>query len=177
MSHQRTVIRNKIRDLLIAGNTAAADKVFANRVVPIQEDELPCITVYTNGETAEIYNTAPRELERRLSVVVEIANKVEETIDESLDDLAKEVEYILDQDDTVGGTASDIVYQGSDLAIRDEGENLIGALRLTYEVKYYTYQGKDPETIEDFTGVDVTWDMKEGDDNPDTTDSINLEVE
>lgn len=135
--HQRKLIRDKIVSLLVDKTDAGAN-VFPSRKRPVEEQILPTIQVYANSESVEIWQEAPREYERRLSISVEITAKENDDLDVTLDTIAEDVEAQLTQDHTLGELCRDIILTGTDITINDNGDTLIGSCKITYDVLYYT---------------------------------------
>lgn len=141
----RKEIRKKIGEILML-NTAAGANVFVSRTRKISASSLPAILVYTRQETAEEFNTAPRELKRTLTVGIEIVARADDELDDTLDDLAQEVERIMsenqlladDDGDPESERCSDIAYTGAEITLTGDGDNQHGACVLSYDVTYYT---------------------------------------
>jgi hypothetical protein len=144
--HPRQLIREAAKVVLVgtapAFLTAAGDRVFETRIIPYRKRELPAIALYTLTEPIDQAgsNTAPRKLKRQLSLMIEAAAAVpaEGTIDDVLDELALEIEIAMHREDTLGGLVSDLMLASTEMDVAGEGENLLGVLRLTYSVTYYT---------------------------------------
>lgn len=159
MTHQRKSIRDAIVALLTDATTAGAS-VYSSRVRAIDETDLPMILVYANTETASIYQEAPRELERVLSVDVKIVAKADDDLDDALDAIADEVENVLMQDDSLGGLCDQMLLKNTELTLTPEGDTLLGSCVLTYEVNYYTYSVADQTEdnhVNDLETVDAVW--------------------
>lgn len=140
--HPRRVIRAKVVELLIAGATAAADRVYPTRVVPHRRGSLPVLSVYTLEETVdpESANTAPRELTRDVTLRIEgWVQAGAEAVDDQLDDLAEEVEAIMEIDPFLDGTCVQSVLAETETEVIQEGDRLIGVLLMAYTVTYRTY--------------------------------------
>lgn len=176
--HQRQTIRDSVVSILKAGNTTVGDNVFPSRFLPLEKETLPCINVYTKSETADIYQAAPRQHERKLTLSVEINVRAVSGIDDTLDSIAEEVEHVLMQDDTLGDVCGDCVYTGSEVTILENGDAPIGSCVLTYEVTYYTYAVADVTETNgdaDLNEADVTWHSPTTPDGQDdATDKIDL---
>jgi hypothetical protein len=159
MAHPRQLIRQAVRTLL-DGVTVAGARVSATRVdVPYRKVDLPAISVYTLEETVEdeSSSTAPRELERELTL--EIAGFVEfgEGVDDRMDDLAQEIETAMHADPFLGGLAGDCLLVATELSVRGEGDRLAGVVTLTYAVTYRTLAPEPPadDDMDDFLRVDA----------------------
>lgn len=153
--HQRQVIRHVVRALLF-GNTAADERVVASRMLPYRKNELPAISVYTVEETVdkESASTAPREYTRDLKL--EIAGWVAPgpNVDDDMDALALEIETLVELDPYFGGAVGDSILESTALAIRGEGDQLMGLVTLTYAVTYRTLAPEAPTLVDDFLRVD-----------------------
>ncbi len=157
--HQRKQIRDKVVSLLIE-KTDAGHKIFPSRVIPIEEQTLPSIQVYANSETSEIWQEAPREYERKLSLSVQITAQAGDQLEDVLDQIAEQVENVLRQDHTLGELCRDIVLAGTELTINQNGDTLIGSCNITYDILYYTLAVADripANGYDDLNEMDITW--------------------
>jgi hypothetical protein len=140
MPHPRQLIREACKAQLIAAATAAADRVTETRVVPHKRPKLPAIAVYMLAETVDptSWGTAPRELKRFADLAIEAAAEAAADVDDALDNLALQIEAAIHKDETLGGKASDCVLASSEIDVLEEGQQLIGVVRLNFRVTYYT---------------------------------------
>lgn len=175
--HQRTVIRDKAKALLL-GNTLAGDHVFRSRVKPYRRDHLPAIGVYFNGGQAGHEDSSPRIYVRREDLVVEIvaAELADKGVDELLDDLCEQVENVFLVDEELGGTVWDCELADTDLRPTREGDRVYGSARLTFRTTYPTVPLEGD--ADDFNELGVGWDVgPEPDGTPEAEDEINLQEE
>lgn len=157
--HQRKQIRDKVV-LLLIGKTDAGNNIFPSRVRPIEEQTLPTIQVYANSESSEIWQEAPREYERKLSLSVQITAKADDSLEDSLDAIALQVEDVLRQDHTLGELCRDVILSGTELNITQNGDTLIGSCNVTYDILYYTLAVADripANGYDDLNEMDITW--------------------
>ena len=164
MSGQRKKIREAIKALLV-NKTPSADRVWTNRPNPLSlrpgqkstREQLPAILIYTKVEDAEVFNEAPREYLRTVEVIVEVAAAMNDTIDDTLDEYAEQIEDIILEDDSLGQdpqypndprerVAAETRIIRTNLVIADGGEIPIGAAIITFEVDYYKYSPGEPST-------------------------------
>lgn len=140
MSHLRQLIRQNIISTL-SGNTSAGSNVFSTRYYPIEQAKLPAISVFTMSEGTD-YATInyPRRQIRTLDVAVELFVSATSTIDDTLDDLAVQVEELLQNDVTRGGYAknTDIVSFSADFD--GSGEKPVGVGKFTVRVMYMNFE-------------------------------------
>ncbi len=101
MVHQRTVIRHAVVALLL-GQTAAATRVYAARQLPVRKGELPAVMVFTNRDPVDpdSADTAPRELRRRLELVIDalVAGVDGAALEDALDAIALQIETAMAAD-------------------------------------------------------------------------------
>lgn len=153
--HQRTIIRNAAKAILLAAQTACGERVFASRARKLWPHEFPAMLVYTLTEDCSGHDSAPREVKRSLSLVIQIAiegdtertpeNEGEALADEQLDTICKQVEDALAADDTLNGTVSDCMLMRTDIQLVEDGDDVTLAAIMTWTVEYYTYM---PEYVE-----------------------------
>lgn len=185
MPHQRKLIRDHAVSMLM-GQTAAGSKVFANRVRPLISngwlDRLPAIVIYTLDESSEIFNAAPHEYMRTVQLMVEIQARAEENLDDVLDAIADDVERILLRDDTLGGTVNDLRYAQTRMALREDGENLIGACLIQFDAEYLDVRpdGSDEvpgfnATLPDLNTVTTQYSLNNQQDDPDDRAETRIE--
>lgn len=170
MPHQREVIRKKIRDLIVAGATVAGSRVYPSRVLPLRGIELPAIAVYTLDETVsgDSLATAPRELTRDLSVVIEawvkagaVTDPKVEQVDDRMDELAEQIETIMHADPYLGGEAGESILTGTETEIVEEGDRTLGLLLLSYRVTYRTLAPIAPVLADDFNTIGTEYNVTE----------------
>lgn len=158
MAHQRKVIRDKVRDLLL-GKTAAGTRVYATRVLPLRKVEVAALAVYTTDERVaqESRATAPRELTRDLSLVIEGMALATPgvSVDDALDALILQVEAVMHADPRLGGTAVDSILDTTETEIIEDGDRPMGWFALTYSVVYRDEEPALPADVKDFLRADV----------------------
>jgi hypothetical protein len=172
LSSHRKNIREAIVETLIDFPTDCGARVYANRVRPVFQTELPLILVQTKTESVELFaESGPREYKRVLQVDVVILAEADESCDDVLDLLGAQVEAALNERHTLDADGEDlcedVILRGADMGIEKEGNNLLGALRLNYEVPYYTQPVNDAENLEFLNRVDIEYDLQvSGTENP-----------
>lgn len=166
MPHQRQLIRKKVVEIL-KNRTPAASRVVGNPTTPQWADSLPAIFVFPLSESVEEYTQAPRENKRTLQLAIEMVARAnqDELLSDQLDEMALKVEDLLGVDDTLGGTAEDILLRSVEMKYLGEGDRPIGAIRNIYEVIYLTAVPKTTEgqdRITDLQAIQTQWDIREG---------------
>lgn len=127
MSHVRQQIREAVATA--AGTIATSATVYTSAVYPF--DTLPCIAVYTTPESAEFDSiTTPRTSVRDCDVRVEVRAKAITGADNTIDQIAAEVEAALAADVTLGGITRDIRFASFNLDVSGEADKptMLGTL-------------------------------------------------
>jgi len=160
--HRRKLIRHAVKAMYVASEIMPETKIFASRVMPIQEDQLPAMTIYCEDEEVDLrsHTTAPLELERLpvLSVCAHLAVTADGNIDDDLDDYCRAMERVISLDDQLRGTVESCKLIRTDTAISGSGNTLVGTARLSYLVKYYegAPRAEDVE-LDDFDRADIRY--------------------
>ena len=120
----------------VTGLTTTGSNVFTNRVHRLDDTKLPALVIYSSSETSERTNMN-NGLYRELSLVIEgYAKQGATAIDEVMDTIAKEVEV------AVAGTSFtgvlDVYLASTDMDLVGEGDNPVGAVKLTFMFEYRT---------------------------------------
>lgn len=155
----RTKIRQKIFERLI-DKTGAAERVYQNRIRQLWPEELPAILIYTRSETARDFDSAPRSIERELQVAVEVVAAADESLEDTLDEIAEQVENRLIGDDTLGGVCSDIILTGTEMSVAGEGETIFGSAILNFRVLYHTNVYLRDVEFDDLDGFNADWNAR-----------------
>lgn len=142
MSH----VREQIRDAVVSAVTyldLTARRVFRTRVYPMDRESLPGICVYTKSETSEP-NTigglkSVSAYLRVMSVSIEVYAKALADLDNTLDDIAVEIEAAMANSSTLNNLAKDVVLSATEIDIMGgDSDQPVGVMRLTYDVTYRT---------------------------------------
>lgn len=145
MMHMRQKIREQIVSLLKKENLEKVDqKVFPNRAIPIQSDNLPCICVFVNNEAIEYLST----FSEKNGYTVEIANAVTidiytagESYEIDMDNLSLGVENVLSRDETLNNLVETTRLVSVDISHSGSGEQYTGLATYSYEIRYITHLG------------------------------------
>mgnify|MGYP005723894337 FL=1 len=138
MAHVRKQIRDRIASTLTSSVSLVSSRVFASRVYPLTEAKLPAITVYTGSEVSNRLNMGVSDLNRSLSVEVDIYVRATNTFDDDVDAIAVQVEEAIAADFTVNSLAKEAVLSGTDIQFSGDAEQPIGVAKLTFTVRYVT---------------------------------------
>lgn len=143
MKHPRTLIREAIKERLVAQLPAIDPRISANRIsihrsTPLFQAKLPAILIYTRDERIEDQpNADPGLRYRKLELSVEIIASGEAAAEEA-DLLAQAVEAILDADETLGLLVEGTRLTRTEIDQGGEGDTPLLAARLSFEVSYWT---------------------------------------
>lgn len=141
MAHARETIRKAVKTA-VTGTTTVSSRVYSSRVYP--HDALPCASVYTLSEAVDVeasYSGA--ESVRELELVVEGRAKSAAAMDDTLDDIAGEVEYAVLNNAPLAALIMAVQYRGIEIELDDELEQPAGIVRVTFKV-VYVYEATSP---------------------------------
>ncbi|AGC43259.1 hypothetical protein MYSTI_01928 [Myxococcus stipitatus DSM 14675] len=151
--------RQRIREAVVAtlaNRTAAGPRVVKMLSVPHRQSALPALAVYIKTDTIDdTDSTAPRELKRGISLVIQGMVDLSENVDDLLDDLALEVEARMGADDTLGGAVDDCVLSQTELEVLPDGERPVGMFNMEFNVTVYTSVGA--EAVDPFRTGDTQY--------------------
>lgn len=138
MAHVRQQIRDAVATTLTSAVTLVSGRIYTTRVHPLNEALLPAISVYTGSETSERYNVGVTDINRELSLEIDIYVRESSTFDDDADAIAVEVEEALAGDFTIGGLAKSMVLTSTAIQFDGEADQILGVAKLTYQVRYVT---------------------------------------
>ncbi len=130
MPHARQQIREACA-ALVTGLTTTGSRVFQSRMRP--QDTLPCLLVTTADEDVRP-GTISTIYERELLLVVRGFAKGNSTVDDTLDQIALEVE-------TAMAARKDATLDKIEVEFDDELEKPVGSIAITYRITYFTAAG------------------------------------
>jgi hypothetical protein len=142
MAHHRETLIEGLRDLLQAAGTTLSTRFYRGRQLQVEDTELPAGLIYQGDEQSEPDDV--RSLKRRgLETFIELHQKSEPAalndpdLETKLNELAREVEVVLEADPTLGGRCLFFVHAGT-LTRIEEGESNRGTIRLQLNIQYRT---------------------------------------
>ena len=135
MSHIRTTLRAALVQLLKDADTDAGDNVYPNRQTATWTSELPAIFVFTKDEQANQRALNSSQSIRALQLIFELRVFANDTTDDDLDTLAKQVEDVIAVAD-ISGTLGRPIYKTTTVELDSNGETQSGVLQLTFEIQY-----------------------------------------
>ncbi len=138
MAHVRQQIRDRIVSVLKSNVSLVKRRVFSSRVYALTEKDLPAITVYTGSEVSSRLNMGLNDLNRGLTLDVDIYVRTTSAFDNDVDAIAVQIEEAIAGDFTVDGLAKEAVLTGTEIQFSGDAEQPIGVAKLTYSVRYVT---------------------------------------
>jgi hypothetical protein len=135
-------VRKQIRDALstlCTGLASTGDRVFKSRLHPLAPAELPALRIHVDEEEITIDDIhSPVRLDRTCTVRIECVSRALETLDDELDEMAKEVEHAIAGDADLGGILNgSLTPDGIEIERDGEGDAPIGTLSLRYLAVYH----------------------------------------
>jgi len=132
-------LHQQIRAAIVTALTGLATtgtRVYANRLQPLPDALSPTLLVTLDEETATpaTFHTNPI-LERELRLTVAAVAKATSGLDDTLDQISKEVETALSGGITLSGRRLDFTYTG--MSFDDEqGDKPVGIKRMSFTVPF-----------------------------------------
>lgn len=142
-------LHKQIRDALVTALTGLATtgaRVYANRLRPMQDTDLPGLRIYLDDEEAEgLLIHSPEMYDRKLTLVVEGVAKATAALDDTLDQISKEVEIALATGLTVAGRSLEVFYTG--MQFTDEQlDKPVAVKRMTFTLTF-TAMADTPDVL------------------------------
>lgn len=143
--HIRQQIRSRIETILTSGVTLASGGVYASRVYPLTEANLPAVTIYSGSEASGLQTMGVKTLARDLSLIIDAYVRVTDTFDDDVDAMCVQIEETIAADYTLNGLAKNTVLTSTEIDFDGDAERPVGVARLTYTIRYVSSIG-DVET-------------------------------
>jgi len=144
MAHARTQIRAAVV-ALVAGLATTAANIHSNRLYNFEETDLPCLNVIdmASDELVELSEMSGKTNTRVLSLRIEGRAKANSNLDDQLDQIASEVEAVLDGAKPAGAKLCTLVSTSKQ---KSEGDQPYGKIDLDFDITYNTVRGA-PDVI------------------------------
>lgn len=142
--HAHKQIRDALK-LKLTGLSLTGNRVFANRVWPLNGNELPAIRLFTEEEEIEQTGLAGQFRQHRLIVSVEACAKANITLDDTLDAIGKDIEIALSSGLTLGTKTLYPTYLGMTLD-QEELDQPVGIKRHRFAITYAN-TASQPDTV------------------------------
>jgi hypothetical protein len=137
-NHVRQQIREALATVVTSLATTGA-RVYQSRVVQLEPNELPALLIATNSESIDVLDFVSNpSLERTLTINVTAVAKAVSNLDDTLDQIIKEVEVAVSTSNTLGGLVKDVVLTGIEIEMNADAEMPTGQAVLTFNANYYT---------------------------------------
>lgn len=139
--HLRRQIREAVATL-VTGLATTGSRVHQSRMRPKDDAGLPCLLVHSN-DTEQVEPADTDALQQRtLPIVIKgIAKEGDTPLDDTLDQIAIEVETALAGNPRLGGLAKRSALRSVDTEFDDSTNKPVGEVLLTYEFTYFTLAG------------------------------------
>lgn len=150
MAHVRRQIRERVGTTLTGLATTAA-RVYQTRTVSLPDSLLPALCIYTLSEaSASEHGDTPRSQMRELRLAIEGYARATADLDDTLDQIAVEVEEAMAADRTLNGLAFETELVAVEILLaktqgEEGGDRQIGVARFIYAVRYQVVE-TDVET-------------------------------
>ena len=145
MAHVRKQIRDRVASTLKTNVGLVQRRVYTTRVHPLNDTNLPAISVYTGSEASDRMNAGETDMIRELSLDVDIYVRETSKFDDDVDAIAVQVEEAMANDFTINGLAKFSTLTSTEIQFDGDADQILGIAKLTYSVRYVT-SIKDVET-------------------------------
>lgn len=137
-------VRKRIRAaaaVALANLTTTGARVYASRVYPLQDANLPALRISNPDESIEpVTMSADPTLERVLQLEIEACVKAVSGYEDTVDQIVKEVEIALAAAPTLSGLCKSVRLRSIATELSGDGEKPLAVATMTFEVPYYTLQ-------------------------------------
>jgi len=138
-----THVRQQIREAAatVVGNlTTTGTRVHQSRMRAREAAALPCLLVETHSEQVADANVGELQ-ERELELTIRGFAKATADLDDTLDDIALEVETAMAGSPTLGGKCTGQELRGIRVVFDDDTDKPVGSIALDYRITYFTQAG------------------------------------
>jgi hypothetical protein len=141
--HLHKQIRDSFKTAL-TGLATTGSRVFANRTWPLTTTDLPAIRLFTDDEEVEQSGLLGQWRQRTLGLMVEACAKTGVNLDDTLDQIGKEIEVALANGITVASKKLYPVYAG--MMMDFEEDQPVGIKRHRFRL-VYTAASATPDSL------------------------------
>ena len=135
-NHLRRQIRERAATTL-TGLTTTGSNVFQSRVYPMESAGLPGLCIYTTDEAIEMQSMGgTRNVSRDLTLIVEGYATDSANVDDTLDQIGKEIEVAMSGDIKLNDLAQDSYLSSVEITLSGDGSTGIGKITHSYTVVY-----------------------------------------
>jgi len=138
MAHVRKQIRDKVAALLSANVSLVKRRVYTTRVHPLNDSNLPAISVYTGSESSNRLQAGVTDMIRELSLEIDCYVRETSSFDDDVDAIAVQVEEAMAGNFTLDGLAKFTVLTSTQIQFDGDADQILGIAKLTYSVRYVT---------------------------------------
>jgi len=138
MAHVRKQIRDKVASILKSNVGLVKRRVYTTRVHPLNDTNLPAISVYTGSETSQRMNLGVTDVIRQLALEIDVYVRETSKFDDDVDAIAVQVEEAMAGNFTLDGLAKFVVLTSTQIQFDGDADQILGVAKLTYSVQYVT---------------------------------------
>jgi len=113
-------------------------RVYTTRVHPLNDTNLPAISVYTGSETSQRMNLGVTDVIRQLALEIDVYVRETSKFDDDVDAIAVQVEEAMAGNFTLDGLAKFVVLTSTQIQFDGDADQILGVAKLTYSVEYVT---------------------------------------
>lgn len=142
--------RKQIRDAIVTALTdlpSTGNNITTSRIIPHEGAKLPAISVYTKNELSEPMTlSVSRRMKRVVNVVVDVAIKASNSLDDAVDAIAVSIEQAMATDTSLQNLVKSVTLTETDVQFNFEGDQRMAFMVMNYAIEYQISE-TDPETF------------------------------
>jgi hypothetical protein len=141
MTHPRTIIRNRIQEILVAANVAGGNVRSDGLIVEtLIEKDLPVVGIWIPSDNVDAEDPGPRRRTNTVQVFLQCVVVPGDDVQDKVDALEMDIMAVLDRNRYLDGDpreyTNDSRKVGSSIALMAMGDRVTGFLELEYTMEY-----------------------------------------
>jgi len=139
-AHVITQIRDRFASALGSMITVPAEKVFVDRIYPLERSDMPCVLLSASSENvaSATFGAPGIGVDRSLNIDIVICVSALSGYDNMANQIQMDIEQAMAANFTLGGVVSSVIYRGRSKSLNGEGEAPFVSITMNWEVNYRT---------------------------------------
>lgn len=156
----RKAIRQAAAERLAAAGTIAGSRVFGFRVLPVPDDKLPALLVYTDQDNGDNTSAGSPVFRRSIDLVIEcvLAGTSDDGLGDALDDFAEAATYALLGDPAWTSQFEKVKSVRVEFAAVIDGARRIACAKVTISIQFSAEYPPPADSADDLSTVGLSLD-------------------
>lgn len=164
MTHQRTIIRNRLREILVAANVAGGNVRNDGLLVEtLALKDLPALGIWMMDDEVTAEDPGPRRRTREVMTLFRGVVVPGDDVQDKLDQLERDVMDVLDADRYLGGNprqyTNNVRLDGVSISLISIGQQVTGYIEIGYVMEYLDYAPEFEIVTNPFQTLDTTYNI------------------